>query len=70
MSRVELQSFVDRSSVEERLFLAAYLRHLSTQDDAGLQHELAGAHREIEAGKKIGLRQLKGLHQTLGKTGL
>ena len=70
MSRAELKTLVDRSTQEERLFLAAYLRHLSTQDDAGLQHELAGAHREIEAGKRISLRQLKGLHLTLGKTGL
>lgn len=70
MSRTELQSVVDRSSTEERLFLAAYLRHLSTQNDPNLQAELAGAHREIEGGKKVGLRQLKRLHQTLAKTGL
>jgi hypothetical protein len=70
MSRTELTSLVDRSSVEERLFLAAYLRHLATRDDPSLQAELAGAHREIERGKKIGLGQLKGLHQTLAKTGL
>ncbi len=70
MSRTELTALVDRSSTEERLFLAAYLRHVSTQDDPGLHAELAGAHREIEGGKKIGLRQLKRLHQTLAKTGL
>ena len=70
MARVELQSLVDRSSAEGRLFLAAYLRHVSTQDDAALQSELAGAHREIEGGKKVGLRQLKRRHQTLAKTGL
>lgn len=70
MSRAELTSLVDRSSTEERLFLAAYLRHVATQDDANLQGELAGAHREIESGKKVSLRQLKKLHQTLAKTGL
>lgn len=70
MSRTELTSLVDRSSTEERLFLAAYLRHVSTRDDPGLQSELADAHREIERGKKIGLSQLKSLHRTLNKTGL
>ena len=70
MSSAELKSLVDRSSAEERIFLAAYLRHVSTRDDASLQDELAGAHREVEAGKKVGLRQLKRLHQTLAKTGL
>ena len=70
MSRTELTSLVDRSSAEERLFLAAYLRHVSTLDDPNLQSELAGAHREIEGGKKIGLRQLRSLHRTLAKTGL
>ena len=66
----DLTSLIDRSSTEERLFLAAYLRHLSTSEDPGLHEELAGAHREIEGGKKVGLRQLKRLHQTLAKTGL
>ncbi len=70
MSRAELTSLIDRSSTEERLFLAAYLRHLSTREDPGFQSELANAHREIEGGKKIGLLQLKRLHQTLAKTGL
>lgn len=70
MSSAELKSLVDRSSTDERLFLAAYLRHLSSQDDVALGDELAGAHREIAGGKKVGLRQLKRLHQTLAKTGL
>jgi hypothetical protein len=72
MSRAELKlkSLVDRSSAAERLFLAAYLRHLASRDDASLQNELMAAHREIEGGKKVGLSQLKRLHQTLAKSGV
>ena len=70
MSHAELKSLVDRSSTEERLFLAAYLRHVSTGDDGSLQGELAGAHREIGGGRKVRLSQLQRLHQALTKTGL
>jgi len=56
--------------VEERLFLSAYLRHLANRGDAALQGDLASAHREIERGHKVNLRQMKRLHQTLAKSGL
>lgn len=70
MSRRELQAIVDRSSTAERLFLAAYLRHLANRDDSTVSQEIAGSHREIQRGRKINLRGLKSLHQMLSKSGL
>ncbi|HKB58356.1 MAG TPA: hypothetical protein VKC51_12290 [Lacunisphaera sp.] len=70
MSRNELQAVVDRSSIEDRLFLSAYLQHLATRDDPAVQAELANAHREITRGRKVNLRQLKRLHRTFTNTGL
>lgn len=70
MSHAELKAVVDRSSVEDRLFLSAYLRHLASRGDVCMQGDLASAHREIEQGDKVNLRQMKRLHQTLAKSGL
>ncbi len=70
MSRAELKSIVDRSSAEDRLFLAAYLQHLSARDDVSVSRELAEAHDEIDKGKKLGLAGLKRLHTSLVRAGL
>jgi hypothetical protein len=70
MSRTELKSMVDRSSAEDRLFLAAYLQHIAARDDATVARELAEAHDEIAKGKKVGLTGLKRLHTNLVRTGL
>jgi hypothetical protein len=70
VSRSELKKIVDRSSPADRLFLAAYLQHLTSRDDSALHDELAAAHREIERGKKVNLRQLKQLDRSLAKSGL
>jgi hypothetical protein len=70
VSRTELKAIVDRSSTEERLFLSTYLHHLAASENPAFQEELSHAHREIERGRKVGLRQLKQLHHTLVKTGL
>ena len=70
MSRVELKSIVDRSSAEDRLFLAAYLQHVAARDDATVQRELMDAHQEIARGHKVRLAGLKRLHTGLVRTGL
>jgi hypothetical protein len=70
MSRNELKAVVDRSSVEDRLFLSAYLQHLATRDDPKFQAELTNAHREINRGKRVNLGQLKRLHRTLASASL
>jgi hypothetical protein len=70
MSRVELKSIVDRASVEDRLFLSAYLQHVSARDDVTVQREVADAHEEIAKGKKVRLSGLKRLHAGLVRAGL
>ena len=70
MSRNELKTVVDRISVEDRLFLSAYLQHVASKDDPHVQVELANANREISRGKKVGLRQLKSLHRSLAAASL
>jgi hypothetical protein len=70
MSRAELKSIVDRSSAEDRLFLAAYLQHVAARTDATLQRELADAHQEIESGGKVRLSGLKRLHTSLVRAGM
>lgn len=70
MSRNELKAVVDRSSQEDRLFLAAYLQHLAGRDDPAVQVELTSAQREITRGRKVNLKQLKRLHRTLLPYGL
>lgn len=67
MSRNELQAVVDRSSSEDRLFLSAYLQHLSTRDDPTVQTELTNAHHEIARGRKVNLKRLD---RRLTSTGL
>ena len=70
MSRNELKAIVDRSSSADRLFLSAYLQHLTTRDDPATQTELTSANREITRGHKVGLRQMKQLHRTLSSASL
>jgi hypothetical protein len=70
MSRDELKTLIDRSSIEDRIFLSAYLKHIAAKDDPSVQRALGDAHREIERGKKVRLSQLKSLHRTLAKSGL
>lgn len=70
VSRTELKSIVDRSSAEDRLFLAAYLQHLAAREDAKVKRELDEAHSEIECGRKVRLSQLKRLHTSLTRAGL
>lgn len=70
MSRAELKLIVDRSSSEDRLFLAAYLQHLADRDDVSVRRELMDAHQEITQGKKVRLAGLKRLHSSLVRAGL
>lgn len=70
MSHAELKAIIDRSSAEDRLFLAAYLQHLAARDDATVRRELSEAHHEIESGRKVRLTGLKRLHTSLVRAGL
>ena len=55
---------------EERVFLAAYLRHLARVDDPAYQAELTRLNEEIDTGKKFTLDQVERLHETLKAQGL
>jgi hypothetical protein len=70
MSRAELKLIVDRSSAEDRLFLAAYLQHVTARGDAAVRRELTEAHQEIADGRKVRLAGLKRLHTGLVRAGL
>ncbi len=53
MSHAELMSLVDRSTEEERIFLAAYLRHVAKKNDQEYLRQLKAADREITEGKAV-----------------
>lgn len=70
MSVAELKQTVDSLSTEERLFLSAYLHHLSRAGDPAHKAELGKRLRRIEEGKKITLEQAQRLHESLESEGL
>jgi hypothetical protein len=70
MSTKELIQTANALNAEERLFLAAYLKHLSRVDDPAYREELSRLNREIDEGKKFTLAQVKRLHLALEKEGL
>ncbi len=65
MTVAELKSGIEQSSLEDRAYLAAFLKHLARKDDPAFQSELSRLNEEIDGGKKISLEQAKRLHETL-----
>jgi hypothetical protein len=61
---------IDRMSEDERFFAAAYLRHLAQVDDPVYQNVLAERLDRMELGKKVGLEQLRRVHEALEGEGL
>jgi hypothetical protein len=59
MSTGEAMHTGDALSVEVRVFLAAYLKHLSRVDDPTYQEELTRLNQEIDAGKRFTLDQVR-----------
>jgi hypothetical protein len=57
-------------NAEERVFLAACLKHLSRVDDPAYQEELTRLNQEIDAGKKFTLDQVRRMHQALETEGV
>ena len=49
----------EQSNPEDRLYLAAYLKHLSRMDDPAYKAELTRLNQEIDDGKKFSLEQVK-----------
>jgi hypothetical protein len=70
MSTLELKRTADGLNTEERVFLAAYLKHLERVNDPAYQAELTRLNQEIESGKKFTLAQVDHLNETLKAEGL
>lgn len=60
----------DSLSPEERVFLAAYLKHLARVEDVAYRSELGRLDQEIDAGKKFSLAQVQRMHDSLKAEGL
>jgi hypothetical protein len=69
MSIQELKKELEATSDEDRLFLLAYLKHLTHRDDPGYRKHLAGRASELES-SKVSLDQIKRLHSALEAEGL
>lgn len=70
MSTAELKQTAESLNAAERIFLAAYLKHLSRVDDPAYQAQLTRLNDEIEGGKKLTLDQAQHLHETRKAQGL
>lgn len=66
----DLRRGIEESTPEQRLFLAAFLKHLTRRDDPEYQKDLARLNQEIDEGKRFTLEQVKRLHETLTAEGL
>jgi len=65
----DLKHGIEQSSDEDKLYLAAYLRHLVRKDDPVYRAELAGRRDEMAAGKRYSLDQLRRVSQSLDSEG-
>ena len=70
MSLEELKSAAASLSEEQRLWLAAYLRHLSRVNSQANAKELSALNKRIDEGHSATLDQLKQLHAALEAEGL
>lgn len=70
MSVAELKSVVDNSTSEERLFLQAYLDHLTEQASPERVRELDRHWEEMNSGDKVSLAEARRLHEELQARGL
>jgi hypothetical protein len=55
---------------DERLFFAAYLKHLSRVDSPEYKKELSRLTGEFAEGKSFTMEQVQRLHENLSKEGL
>ena len=60
----------DTLTPDDRLVLAAYLKHLGRKDDPAYQAELTRLNQEIDAGRKFTLDQVQRMHEALKAEGL
>ncbi len=69
MSVLEIKQELEATSEEERLFLLAYLKHLTRRNDPGYRRHLANRAQEMDA-NRVSLEQIKRVHQALEAEGL
>lgn len=70
MSLEELKTAAAGLPEDQRLWLAAYLRHLSRVDSEENAKQLSALNRRIDEGHYVTLDQLKQLHAKLEAEGL
>lgn len=70
MSTAELKAVVDKATPEERMFLEHYLAHLRRAEDPRYAEELAGRHRDMDAGQKTKWSEVKRIHNDMLNDGL
>ena len=70
MSRAELIELVDRTSPEDRVFLHAYIEHLSRAADQENGRDLDRRLEAMRAGNEVSLEEARKLHEALGAQGL
>jgi hypothetical protein len=70
MSIQELQREIESASSEDRLYLQALLQHLGRRESGVYRQHLARRAEEMAGGQKVGLDQIKRLHEMLDSQGL
>jgi hypothetical protein len=70
MSHSELIEFVDRSSLEDRLFLHAYLEHVARSSDPEYGRDLDRRLEAMRSGDEVSLEDARRLHEALASQGL
>ena len=70
MSTLEIKRTAENLTAEERVYLAAYLKHLARVDTPAYQAELTRLNNEIDTGKRFTLAQVQRLHEALQAEGL
>jgi hypothetical protein len=70
MSVAEIKMQCGSLSAEEKLLLLFFLKHSLRVDTASNQSELGRLHREMEAGERISLAQIKAVHEAMVREGM
>jgi hypothetical protein len=70
MSKLEIMEAVKSLSNDDRVFLVAYLKHLSRVDTPAYKQKLRELNDEVTQGKSFSLAQVERLHANLEKEGL
>jgi len=70
MKVAKLKRTIDELTLEERVFVIAYLQHLARVDDPAHKARLGERLRRMEQGRKITLAQAQRLHEALEAEGV